>query len=93
MAEVFDHFVVSVIERLSATDESAVRAVETALQRWRQCLIAPSGPPGRDRLAEILSELLVVSDAVHASGVPQIGFWVGPFGARHDMRCGSRRSR
>ena len=89
MAEVFDHFVVSVIERLSATDESAVRAVETVLQRWRQFLIAPSGPPGRDRLAEILSELLVVSDAVHASGVPRIGFWVGPFGARHDMRCGS----
>ena len=93
MAEVFDHFVVSVIERLSATDESAVRAVETVLRRWRQCLIAPSGPPRRDRLAEILSELLVVSDAVHASGVPRIGFWVGPFGARHDMRCGSRRSR
>ena len=89
MAEVFDHFVVSVIERLSATDESAVRAVETVLQRWRQLLIAPSGPPGRDRLAEILSELLVVSDAVHASEVPRIGFWVGPFGARHDMRCGS----
>jgi hypothetical protein len=89
VAEVFDHFVVSVIERLSATDESAVRAVETVLQRWRQFLIAPSGPPGRDRLAEILSELLVVSDAVHASGVPRIGFWVGPFGAHHDMRCGS----
>ena len=31
------------------------------------------GPPGRDRLAEILSEVLVVSDAVHASGVPRIG--------------------
>lgn len=89
VAEVFDHFVVSVIERLSATDESAVRAVETVLQRWRQFLIAPSGPPGRNRLAEILSELLVVSDAVQASGVPRIGFWVGPFGARHDMRCGS----
>jgi hypothetical protein len=89
VAEVFDHVVVSVIERLSAADQSAVRAVETVLQRWRQFLIAPSGPPGRDRAAEILSELLVVSDAVHASGVPRIGFWVGPFGARHDMRCGS----
>ena len=44
VAEVFDHFVVSVIERLSAIDESAVRAVETVLQRWRQCLIAPSRP-------------------------------------------------
>jgi hypothetical protein len=49
VAEVFDHFVVSVIERLSATDESAVWAVETVLQRWSQFLIAPSGPPGRDR--------------------------------------------
>jgi len=51
VAEVFDHFVVSVIERLSATDETAVRAVETVLQRWRQLLVAPSGPRGRDRLA------------------------------------------
>jgi hypothetical protein len=70
VAEVFDHFVVSVNERLSATDESAVRAVETVLLRWRQLLIAPSGPPGRNRLAEILSEPLAVSDAVHASEVP-----------------------
>ena len=89
MAEVFDHFVVSVNERLSATDDSAVRAVETVLQRWRLLLVAPSGPPGRNRLAEIFSEPLAVSDAVHASEVPRIGFWVGPFGARHDMRCGS----
>jgi hypothetical protein len=63
--------------------------VETVLQRWRQVLSAPSGAPGRNRLAEVLSELLAVSDAVHASGVPRIRFWVGPFGGRHDMRCGS----
>ena len=50
VAEVFDHFV-SVIERLSTTHETAVRAVETILQRWRQFLIAPSGPRGRDQLA------------------------------------------
>lgn len=55
MAEVFDHFVVSVIERLSATDES--------------CSSSP-----------------MLCTPV---GVPRIGFWVGPFGARHDMRCGS----
>lgn len=88
MAEVLDHFVVSVIERLSATDESAT-TVETVLQRWREFVIAPSGPTGRDRLAEILSKLLDVSDAVHASELPRIGLWVGPFGALHDMRCGS----
>jgi len=46
VAEVFDHFVVSVNERLSATDESAVRAVETVLLRWRQLLIAPPARPG-----------------------------------------------
>jgi len=90
VAEVFDHFV-SVIERLSTTHETAVRvrAAETILQRWRQLLIAPFGPPGRNRLAEILNELLAVSDAVHANEVPRIGFWVGPVGARHDMRCSS----
>src|SRR6476620_2191287 len=32
-----------------------------------------AGPPGRDRLTEIVSELLVASDAVHASEVPRIG--------------------
>ena len=88
VAEVFDHFVVSVIERLSATDESAI-AVETVLQRWREFVIAPSGPTARHRLAGILSKLLDVSDAVHASEAPPIGFWVGPFGAPHDLRCGS----
>jgi hypothetical protein len=29
--------------------------------------------PGANLLAEILGELLVVSDAVHANGVPRIG--------------------
>jgi hypothetical protein len=64
--------------------------VEAVLQRWREFVIAPSGPTGRDRLAEILSKLLDVSDAMHASEVPRIGFWVDPSGARHDMRCGSK---
>jgi Putative PD-(D/E)XK family member, (DUF4420) len=74
VAEVFDHFVVSVIERLSATG-----GVSSSLP-----------PPARPRATgSPKSKLLVVCDAVHASGVPRIGFWVGAFGARHDMRCGS----
>jgi hypothetical protein len=89
LAEVFDHFVVAVIERLLATKASANDAIEAVLQHWRQFLIAASGPPGRDKLATLLGELMVVADVVAASGTPGIGYWVGPSGARHDIRTGA----
>ncbi|PQM45150.1 hypothetical protein C1Y40_04691 [Mycobacterium talmoniae] len=85
LVEVFDHFVVAVIERVSHNEDADV-AVETVLRRWRQFLVASAQQPRREKLAAILGELLVVADAVHASGVPGIEFWVGPFGSRHDIR-------
>jgi hypothetical protein len=89
LAEVFDYFVVAIIERVSTTGENAGEAIEAVLQHWRQFLIATSGPPGRDKLAALLGELLVVTDAVSASGKAGVGFWVGPAGARHDIRSGA----
>jgi len=88
VAEVFDHFVVAIVERVAVADETANDAVESVLQRWRQFLVAPSGPPSREKLAAVLGELLVVADVVHASAAKGIEFWVGPFGSRHDVRRG-----
>jgi hypothetical protein len=89
LAEVFDHFVVAVVERVSVAGDSASDAVENVLRRWREFLVAPKGAPGRDKLAATFGELLVVLDVVRVSGVADIGFWVGPFGGRHDMRTGT----
>lgn len=89
LAEVFDYFVVAVIERVSAIHESANQAIEAVLQHWRQFLIAASGPPGRDKLATLLGELLMVADVVSTSGKAGIGYWLGPYGSRHDIRTGA----
>jgi hypothetical protein len=88
LSEVFDHFAAAVIERVSIGGEAPNAAVENVLSGWREFLIPPTGPPGRDKLAATLGELLVVRDAIKAAGKADIGFWVGPFGQRHDMRSG-----
>ncbi len=89
LGEVFDHFVVAVLERVATTDESAAGAVRAVLEKWREFLIAAAEPPGRDKLAAVFGELLVVLDVVLTSGKPGVGFWVGPFGGRHDVRSGT----
>jgi hypothetical protein len=89
LAEVFDHFVAAVVERVSIAGDSANEAVENVLRRWREFLVPPKGPLGLDKLAATFGELLVVLDVVRATGVADIGYWVGPFGGRHDMRTGS----
>ena len=88
LAEVFDYFVVAVIERLTPSSASPGRAITEVLQQWRQFLIAGAGPPGRDKLAAVLGELLVVLDLVRAHGGERVDAWVGPFGGRHDVRRG-----
>jgi hypothetical protein len=84
LAEVFDHFVVAVVERLDVPGALPVPAVTDVLQRWRQFLVAGPAPPGRDKLAAVFGELLVLLDIVLAGG--GAGAWVGPFGSRHDFR-------
>jgi Putative PD-(D/E)XK family member, (DUF4420) len=88
VAEVFDHFIVAVIDRLEAGAERPVTAVGKVLDQWRHFLVAASGPPGRDKLATVFGELLVVLDVVRVSGTG-IRAWVGPFGSRHDLRDAS----
>lgn len=88
LSEVFDHFADAVIGRVTAEGESPSTALINVLNGWRDFLVAPSGPVGRDKLAATLGELLVVRDVV-LSGTTDIGFWVGPFGQRHDIRSGT----
>jgi hypothetical protein len=86
LAEVFDHFIVAVLERLGGQPRSPERAIAEVLANWRQFLVAASGPPGRDKLAAVFGELLVLLDVVRAGSIKSIDAWVGPFGGRHDIR-------
>ncbi|WP_319450321.1 MULTISPECIES: PD-(D/E)XK motif protein [unclassified Mycobacterium] len=88
LSEVFDHFADAMIGRVTDGGEPPNVALNNVLSGWRDFLVAPKGPVGRDKLAATLGELLVVRDVVR-SGTTDIGFWVGPFGQRHDMRSGS----
>jgi hypothetical protein len=86
--EVFEYFVVAVLDRLAKTDDTTVAAISTVLDTWREFLAAAAAPPGRDKLAAVFGELLVVLDVVLTSRDPSVDFWVGPFGSRHDLRNG-----
>ena len=86
LTEVFDHFVVAVVERLA--ERPPVPAILEVVESWRRFLVSAAGPPGRDRLAALFGELLVVLDLVKADPLRRIDVWVGPFGARHDLRRG-----
>jgi hypothetical protein len=89
LAEVFDHFVTAVLERIATTAEGAALALSAVLTRWREFLTAAAVPPSREKLASVFGELLVVLDVVRSSSSADIGVWVGPFGARHDVRGGT----
>lgn len=88
LSEVFDHFAAAVIRRIADAAENPTDAVTSVLASWKSFLVPPSGPPGLDKIAATLGELLVVRDAVKNSGLVDIGFWSGPFGQRHDLRGG-----
>ncbi|ORB66673.1 PD-(D/E)XK motif protein [Mycolicibacterium tusciae] len=88
LAEVFDYFIVAVIDRLERFDEGPTEAVEAVLQEWRQFLTASPGPPSHDKIATLIGELLLVADAVDVGGATAFNSWVGPSGARHDFRQG-----
>ena len=88
LSEVFDHFAAAVIQRIAVAADEPSDAVKSVLASWKSFLVPPSGPPGLDKIAATLGELLVVRDAVKNSGTIDIGFWSGPFGQRHDLRGG-----
>jgi hypothetical protein len=87
LTEVFDHFVVAVVERLDGT-ASPVSVVLEIVERWRRFLVSPAGPPGRDLLSAVYGELVVVRDVVLVDPQRRVDIWAGPFGGRHDLRRG-----
>jgi hypothetical protein len=86
VAEVFEHFVVAVLDRIDRGRSSPVDALTSVLERWRDFLTPAHGPPSREKLAGILGELLVLADIVAADPAKRVDAWVGPFGGRHDLR-------
>lgn len=88
VAEVFDHFIVAVLEQVEAGAEP-VEALSLVLEKWRQFLTPPVGPPGRDKLAALFGELLVLQDLVAANAQAGMESWVGPRSGRHDFRLGN----
>ncbi len=87
VAEVFDHFVVGVVEKnLAGLDP--VASVTNVLERWRQFLVPAKAPVGREKLAAVFGELLLLVDIGAIDASKAIASWVGPFGGRHDVRRG-----
>jgi len=90
LAEVFDHFVGAVTQKLPLSEQPPAAVVLEVIEHWRQFLISESAPVGRDRLAAVFGELLVVLDVVQADPRGRVDVWVGPFGGRHDLRRGTQ---
>jgi hypothetical protein len=89
VAEVFDHFVSAVLEHLDREPLAPrTKVVSDVLERWRLFLIPGDKPAGRDTLASLFGELLAVADVVAAAPAHGLDAWVGPAGARHDLRRG-----
>lgn len=89
VADVFEHFVAAVADRVSARPQDATAALTEVLEKWKQFLIPSDAPIGRGKLAAAFGELLVLRDIVEADPTKRVDSWVGPFGARHDFRRGS----
>jgi Putative PD-(D/E)XK family member, (DUF4420) len=89
VTEVFEHFIAAVLDRMTAVGDEPVAALRGVLEKWRQFLVPAGGPPGRDKLASVLGELLVVRDLASIDASGAIEAWVGPFGGRHDFRRAS----
>ncbi len=88
VAEVFDHFIVAVLDRLKQAPGAPATALAEVLGRWKQFLVPSQGPPGREKLATVIGELLVLLDVVRVDAAKRIDSWLGPFGGRHDIRRG-----
>jgi hypothetical protein len=86
VTEVFEHFIAAVLDRITVARDSPVVGLAGVLEKWRQFLVPAGGPPGRDKLAAVLSELLVVRDLANIDSSQAMQAWVGPSGSRHDFR-------
>ena len=88
VTEVFEHFMAALLDRMAAESVPPCPALRMVLAKWRLFLVPADGPLGRERLAAILGELLVVRDLAAIDASRAIHAWVGPFGGRHDVRRG-----
>jgi hypothetical protein len=86
VTDVFEHFIAAVLDRMTVVGEEPATALHGVLEKWRQFLVPAGGPPGRDKLAAVLGELLIVRDLAVLDPSRAIQAWVGPFGSRHDFR-------
>lgn len=86
LAEVFDHFAVAVIDRISSDDRHPAQVVLDVLEAWRRFLVAGSVAVSVEAMAPLFGELLVLIDIVRRDPRRRIDCWVGPRGARHDIR-------
>ena len=86
VAEVFEHFVVAVLDEVEDEGLPPVTAVLKVLEKWRRFLEPTPSGPSREKLASVFGELLVLLDVLREDPVRRLDVWTGPFGGRHDFR-------
>lgn len=86
LAEVFDHFVVAVLERAIVSDRDLTRVVTAVLDQWRSFFAHAGAPPARETLTSVVGELLLLRDVAILDVADVLSIWVGPRGSRHDFR-------
>jgi hypothetical protein len=88
LADVFDHFVAAVVERVSPADRDPTTVVADILDQWRSFFAEMGAPPARERVTSVIGELLLLRDVAMIDPVDVLSIWVGPRGSRHDFRRG-----
>lgn len=86
--EVFEHFVVAVLQRLLAPPFDATNALFKTLEVWSQFFEQRKGALRVDELAPLFGELLALRDVLRESPAAGLDVWSGPAGGRHDLRNG-----
>lgn len=86
VAEVYEHFIVAVLDEIVKSHGSPVTALVRVLEKWRRFLEPVATALGREKLAAVFAELLVLLDVVREDPARRIDVWTGPFGGRHDFR-------
>lgn len=89
VSDVFEHFIAAVLDHMDSDGVAPSVALVAVLERWRQFLTPGAQAVGRDKLAAVFGELLVVCDIVAADPKRRIETWRGPLAGRHDLRRGS----
>lgn len=90
LRDVFDHFLAAVVEAQEKTpDRHPAATAIVVLTRWRALFRPSRDALGPAELAALLAELMVLAEIVERDPQRSPGVWVGPTGARHDLRRGT----